>query len=294
MGRSMDLQQLEQFVAVAEERNFTRAAVRCRMAQSALSTSIRALEHDLGAPLFIRTTRRVELSETGQALLPEAQRVLDAAAMARDVVDQSVGRVRGNIAVGLVWGSICPVLSVYHRAYPDVSIALRQGLSVTLVDDVLRGDLDLAFVGLPPSGWPPGIRVISTRSVPVGIACADSHKLAREGRLELGQLAGEVFLAQPGDVYSYNAVTKFLAQAGVEYRTIFRVDDIPSMLDLVANGLAIALLPQAAVDSQPGIAYVPLARFSPTCISAVITADRPTSAATHGFIDTLEGLGFQL
>lgn len=78
----MDLQQLEQFVAVAEERNFTRAARRCHMAQSAVSTSIRALEHELGAPLFIRTTRRVELSETGQALLPEAQRVLAVAAMA--------------------------------------------------------------------------------------------------------------------------------------------------------------------------------------------------------------------
>jgi len=286
----MDLQQLEQFVAVAEERNFTRAAQRCHMAQSAVSTSIRALEHDLGAALFIRTTRRVELRETGQALLPEAQRVLAAAAMARDVVDQSVGRVRGNIAVGLVWGSISPVLAAYHSAFPDVTITVKQGLSVPLIEDVQRGGIDIAFVGLPPDGWPPGICVISTRSIPVGIACAHHHPLARHKALELGQLAGEVFVADPGDVASHNAVSKFLAQSGVEYRTAFRVADIPSMLDLVAHGIAIALLPKTAAESQPGISFVPLAQFSPVCIAAVITADRPTSAATRSFLDALEGL----
>src|ERR1039458_7964954 len=183
MTRSMDLQQLEQFVAVAEERNFTRAALRCQIAQSALSTSIRALERDLGAALFIRTTRRVELSETGDALLPEAQRVLAAAASARDAVDQSIGRVRGSIAIGLAWGSIGPVLIPYHAAFPDVEITLRQGLSVALIDDVVRGGLDLAFVSLPPQGWPPGIRVISTRSVPVGIVCALGHRLARRKKV---------------------------------------------------------------------------------------------------------------
>jgi len=290
----MDLQQLEQFVAVAEERNFTRAANRCHMAQSALSTSIRALESYLGAPLFIRTTRRVELSETGHALLPEAQRVLTAAASARDAVDQSIGRVRGSLAIGLVWGSVSPVLATYHDAFPDVEITLKQGLSAGLVDDVLRGSLDLAFVGRPPQGWPPGIRVISTRSIPVGIACAQGHRLARRKSVGIKLLADEVFVSDPGDVASHNAISKFLAQSGVEYRAIFRVADIPSMLDLVAHGLAIALLPRTAAESQPGICFVPLSGFSPTCISAVITADRPTTAATRTFLDILHGLAFRL
>lgn len=289
----MDLQQLEQFVAVAEERNFTRAARRCQMAQSALSTSIRALERDLGAPLFIRTTRRVELSETGDALLPEAQRVLAAAASARDAVDQSIGRVRGSIAIGLVWGSIGPVLIPYHAVFPDVEITLRQGLSVALVDDVVRGGLDLAFVGLPPQGWPTGIRVISTRSVPVGIACAVGHRLARRKKVGITQLAGEVFVANPGDIASRNAVSTFFARSGVEYRTIFTVQDVPSMLDLVAHGLAISLLPKAAAESEPGICYVPIEGFSPSCDAAVITADGPASAATRSFLDTLDDLAFQ-
>jgi len=290
----MDLQQLEQFVAVAEERNFTRAARRCHIAQSALSTSIRALERNLGAPLFIRTTRRVELSGTGHALLPEAQRVLAAAASARDAVDRSVGRVRGSISIGLVWGSVSPLLASYREAFPDVEITLRQGLSVALVDDVVRGVLDLAFVGLPPAGWPPGIRVISTRSEPVGIACALGHSLARRTKVGIAQLAGEVFAANPGDVASHDAVTAFFAQSGVEYQTVFRVADIPSMLDVVAHGLAISLLPKAAAESHLGVCYVAIDGFSPSCDAAVITADRPNSAATRSFLDTVEGLSFQL
>jgi len=82
----MELRQLEQFVAVAEERQFTRAANRCSIAQSALSTSIRSLENELGAPLFLRTTRRVTLTEAGQALLTEARRTLTAAETARTAV----------------------------------------------------------------------------------------------------------------------------------------------------------------------------------------------------------------
>ncbi|HEY7948038.1 MAG TPA: LysR family transcriptional regulator [Acidimicrobiales bacterium] len=290
----MDLRQLEQFVAVAEEGNFTRAAQRCQIAQSALSTSIRALERDLGAALFIRTTRRVELSATGHALLPEATRVLAAAASARDAVNQSVGRVRGSIAVGLVWGSIGPLLRAYRQAFPDVEITLRQGLSVALVDDVVRGALDLAFVGLPPDGWPAGIRVVSVRSEPVGIACAVGHRLARLEKVGIRQLAGEVFVANPGDVASRNAVHSFFGQSGVEYRTVFTVEDVPSMLDLVAHGLAISLLPKAAAESKPGIAYVPLDGFTPMCDAAVVTADRPASAATRTFLDTVEAMAFQL
>jgi DNA-binding transcriptional LysR family regulator len=289
----MDLQQLEQFVAVAEERHFGRAAVRCHIAQSALSTSIRSLERHLGSPLFIRTTRRVELSETGRALLPEARRVLAAAVSARDAVDQSIGRVRGSLAVGRVWENVGQALSAYHAAFPEVEITLKQGLSASLIEDVLNGSLDLAFVGHPPHGWPAGVRVISTKSVPVGIACALGHRLAGQKQVGVEMLANEVFVADPGDVASLNALSAFLAQFGVEYRAAFRVADMPSMLDLVAHGPAIAFLPKTAAESQPGICYVPLAGQSPSCMAATITADRPMSAATRAFVDILDRGGRQ-
>jgi DNA-binding transcriptional LysR family regulator len=282
----MDLQQLEQFVAVAEEQHFTRAAFRCHIAQSALSTSIRALERSLGAPLFVRTTRRVELSEAGQALLPEARRVLAAADSARDAVDQSIGRVRGALSIGRVWEDISGPLARYHTAFPDVAIVIKQGLSIALIEDVRTSALDIAFVGLHPKGLPPGVTVISKASVPVGIACAKSHRLARAKKIGVGQLRGESFVANPGDTASFGAVDQLLGDAGVMYKVDFRVVDIPSMMELVASGLAIALLPKTAAESWPGIAFRPLARVSPVCDVGVVVSPRPSGAA-RAFVEAL-------
>jgi DNA-binding transcriptional LysR family regulator len=284
----MDLQQLEQFVAVAEEQHFTRAAFRCHIAQSALSTSIKALERSLGASLFVRTTRRVELSEAGEALLPEARRVLAAAQSARDAVDQATGRVRGSLSVGRVWEDISGSLRRYHAAFPDVAITVKQGLSAALIDEVQSGELDVAYVGLHPRGLPPGAQVVKKESVPVGIACAMDHRLARHKKLSsIRLLQGEVFVADPGDTASHDAVRDFFGLGGVDYNVVFRVADIPSMLDLVACGLAIALLPQSAAASWPGITYVPLVDPPPVCDFGIVVGSRPSSAV-KAYLDILD------
>ena len=93
----MDLRQLEHFLAVAEEQHFTRAARRVNIVQSGLSASIRALEEELGAPLFIRSTRRVDLTAAGRVLAEEARRVLAAAQGARDAVAAVQGLAPGAV-----------------------------------------------------------------------------------------------------------------------------------------------------------------------------------------------------
>jgi DNA-binding transcriptional LysR family regulator len=99
---TVDLRHLEHFLAVAEERSFTRAAKRVHLVQSALSASIRVLERDLGAPLFERSTHQVRLSEAGEALLPEARRVLLAVGAARDAVAATSNLVRGVVRLGVM------------------------------------------------------------------------------------------------------------------------------------------------------------------------------------------------
>lgn len=283
----MDLQQLEQFIAVAEERHFTRAAARCHIAQSALSTSIRSLERQLGTDLFSRTTRRVELSEAGHALLPEARRVLAAADSARDAVEECLGRVRGRLTIGKVWEDILSPLAKYHAAYPEVQVTLKQGLSAALIEEVRSGTIDVAFTGLHPQGVPSGVRVVARTSVPIGIVCARDHRLARHKKVGVRLLSREVFVADPGDTASHGSVSQFFAHFGVDYEVAFTVADIPSMLDLVAGGLAIALLPKTAAHSWPGIAYVPLAGTSPSCEAGVVVADSPHSLAVRTFLEVL-------
>ncbi|NUT40503.1 MAG: LysR family transcriptional regulator, partial [Thermoactinospora sp.] len=98
----MELQQLRYVLAVAETSNFTRAAERCLVVQSALSHQIAALERELGARLFERTSRRVRLTPAGEAFLPEARACLEAADRARAEVAAAGGEIRGRLAVGAI------------------------------------------------------------------------------------------------------------------------------------------------------------------------------------------------
>ncbi|MYS56302.1 LysR family transcriptional regulator, partial [Streptomyces sp. SID6013] len=96
----MELRHLQHFVAVAEDQHFTRAAERLLVSQSGLSASIRALERELRAPLFVRTTRRVTLTEAGRALLGEAQRILAQVRSAHEAVAAVQGVLRGTLSLG--------------------------------------------------------------------------------------------------------------------------------------------------------------------------------------------------
>src|SRR5919198_245380 len=104
----MELRHLATFVAVAEEGSFTRAAGRLHVVQSAVSAAVRALERELGVTLFDRSTHRVELTDAGRALLPEARRTLAAAAAARDAVDQLRGGLRGTVRLGMMLSQRAP------------------------------------------------------------------------------------------------------------------------------------------------------------------------------------------
>jgi DNA-binding transcriptional LysR family regulator len=160
---AMDLRQLEFFVAVASEKNFTRAAGRLHIVQSGLSASIHALEHELGAALFIRTTRRVELTPIGRAFLVEANRVLAAATDARHVVDEMRGLHRGTLSIGM-FHALAPLLDIadilgrFRAACPGVEIRLASGGSMKLIERVRGGELDLALAQLTGPA-PPGLRV---------------------------------------------------------------------------------------------------------------------------------------
>ena len=126
----MELRQLEHFVAAAEEGHFSRAADRANIVQSGLSASIRALERELGTRLFDRTTRRVELTESGRALLTEARRVLGAAAAAREAVAGVEGLQRGTLSLGIMQSlgavQLPALLARFHSSHPGVDIRLRQ------------------------------------------------------------------------------------------------------------------------------------------------------------------------
>ena len=176
----MELKQLEHFVAVAEEGQFTRAASRCHITRSALSTSIRSLERELDSPLFVRTTRRVALTGAGRVLLGKARRTLAAATSARDSVQAVHGLLRGSLAVGGIATSAidqAALLASFRDLHPAVDIRYVPGTSVTLISDVAAARLDVAFVCLPRQ-LPGHLLAIPLVTQPAMFVCRPGHPVA--------------------------------------------------------------------------------------------------------------------
>ncbi|HEY5014088.1 MAG TPA: LysR family transcriptional regulator, partial [Acidimicrobiia bacterium] len=147
----MELRQLEYFVAVAEEANFTRAAERVHISQSGVSAQIRQLEHELGATLIDRSGRVATLTTAGVAALEHARVALASVAAVRDAVDDVTGVIRGRLVVGMVTAcTVAPLfdaLAAFHAAHPGVAIALFEDNSDRLVDSVRAGTTNLALIG---------------------------------------------------------------------------------------------------------------------------------------------------
>ncbi|WP_330272037.1 LysR family transcriptional regulator [Lentzea sp. NBC_00516] len=257
----MELRQLQYFIAVAEDCHFTRAAGRMHVTQSALSASIRALEVELGAPLFLRTTRQVELTQAGRALLPEARRALGSVESARDAVAAVQGLLRGTLSVGslqcLHVVHLPAVLSRFHELHPGVEIRMRQSGNAELVEDVRAGRLDLAFVTRQPK-IADDLRVSTLSSEPLVLACAPESPFATRESVGLEELAGQSFVDFNADWGTRGEVDRALAAAGVERHVAVEVNDVHSLLDFVGFGLGVALVPQSFAGKSELVRFLGL------------------------------------
>lgn len=198
----MDLRQLRYFVAVAEELHFSRASARLNLAQSALSAQIRRLEGEVGGPLLVRSTRRVELTPAGEALLTDARRIL---ADVDGAIDRCRALARGE-AGALVIGSLgpapggvfAPLLARFGGLHPDVRVELRALDFTELIDGVRERNADVAFLYLPLDE--PDLEVTPLLAEARIVVLPAGHRLAKRKRLTPADLDGEVFVKQPPPV----------------------------------------------------------------------------------------------
>ncbi|GGK20323.1 transcriptional regulator [Streptomyces camponoticapitis] len=249
----MELRHLRHFVALAEEHSFTRAAARELIVQSGLSSSVRALEKEVGALLFVRGSRPVRLTPEGQALLPAARRTLEAAAAANQAVQDVRGLLSGHLRIGTypVSPRLLPLpswLAGFARAHPALEITVRQtdGPAMTLM--VADGRLDCA-VADPIAGPPHGLLAMPLASEPLRVALPTSHPLAEETDLTLQQLAGEPFVETDLAWTTRTRTDAAFAAAGLPRRIVCEVADWQLVLDLVRAGLGIALVPPSQADT---------------------------------------------
>jgi DNA-binding transcriptional LysR family regulator len=284
----MELRHLEHFLAVAEERHFTRAARRAHVVQSSLSASIATLERDLGASLFTRSPRQVELTDAGRALVPEARRTIAAAAAARVAVADVQGLERGSVAIGTgkaLTIDLVPILTRFHEAHPNITLNLHQGGSLELVEAVRDGRLDFAPLGLPDVELP-GVTVTVLATEPMVLACPPDHRLAKRQRVRIEELADEAFVDfDPG--WGIRLVNDdWFARSAVQRRVEFAVNDVDMLLDIVDGGLGVAIVPHSVAHRATPASFVSLGKAAPQWnVGIVVSADRPTSAAASRLLE---------
>jgi DNA-binding transcriptional LysR family regulator len=289
----MQLRQLEHFVAVAEERNFTRAAERVVIVQSGLSASIRTLEAELGGELFVRSTRRVALTPAGQALLPEARRTLAAARAGRDAVAAVEGLRRGTLSLGI--SQVLPasvdlpaVIAEFQHAYPAVELRLSQAGPATQLAALREGRLDLGFLPLLD---PPGadLAVTPLHGDRLVFVCSGDHRLAARRRIHLQEIADKPFIDFPAEWTVRRLVDRAFAAAGLERRVAIEVNDIDTSLELVRRGVGVTILPESARAHAGGVAYRPLARRLVWEFVVVRRADGPGNPAARELLRRVLG-----
>ncbi|MFC0542388.1 LysR family transcriptional regulator [Kutzneria chonburiensis] len=249
----MQFQQLAYFVAVAEHRHFTRAAEHVRVAQPSLSQQIRALEHDLGAPLFHRIRGNVTLTEAGETLLPIARRILaeieGARRAIRELDELERGRVRLGAPPSLCTGLLPAILSAFRRRYPGIQLELHESGSGDLRARLAEGALDLALLAGPRHA---GDHQLSTTELLleelVLISAGDAHP--SEYRLAVRELV-DVPLVMFRRGYDVRDVTVNACRAaGFEPSFAIEGGEMDAVLELVRAGVGAAVVPSTVVGGR--------------------------------------------
>ncbi|WP_033438798.1 LysR family transcriptional regulator [Saccharothrix sp. NRRL B-16314] len=241
----MELRQLEYFVAVAEERNFTRAAERVHISQSGVSAQIRQLERELGADLFDRSARVVTLTVAGKAALDHARAALAAAEAVGQAVGEVADLIRGRLTVGMVVGcTVTPLfdaLAAFHRAHPGVEISLLEDNSDQLVHAVRGGTVDLALVGVA-GAIPEGLDALTIISERLVAAVPTGHPLAASRRITLGDLVSHPIVCMPAGTGVRTVFDQACAAQGLHPSIALQAGAADAIADLAARGLGVAIL----------------------------------------------------
>lgn len=261
----MELRHLRYFLAVAEERNFTRAAKRLHMAQPPLTQQIKALEAELGVLLFDRSSYRVELTEAGRVFAVEVGRILADVRHAVLLAQRAARGMRGQVRVGFTESaSFNPLVMRTFQAFrtncPDVELALEERQSTELSAALCDGRLDAAFVR-PPLRTGEGLTLQLLQSEEMVVAVPASHPLAQDSQIALSALANETFILYPRAVRPglADAVIEACERAGFTPRVGQEAPQLSSTINLVAAALGISIVPRSMEGLQPhGVRYVPL------------------------------------
>ena len=289
----MHLRQLEYFVAVAEERSFTRGASRANVVQSAASAAISRLEREVGVALFERSGRHIELTDAGRLLLRRARNIFGEVQQARDELDALAGGLHGSVLIGTVLSTgrfdLIAALAEFQRAYPNVSVGLQlsAGPLEDRVNELLDGRVQLMLIPIP-ARRPPGVRLDHIADLRMALACPSDDPLADRHQVTYRDISERHFIDFPPDWGNRTIIDDLFATHDVRRHVSLEVVDVSTALRMVRARLGIAFVPEELITDITGVVQVDLRDPPPAMrLGLGMALDRPASAATRALRRTI-------
>ena len=247
----MEIRQLRAFVAIAETGTFTAAAHRVHITQAAISMQIRQLEDELRVKLFVRAPRRVVLTEAGEQLLQRARHILRDHDAAVEEVAELAGTQRGRLRIGSasagVTTDVLPkLLKEIRKQHAGANLSLISGTSDALVNQLLNGDLDLAFVSLPVEAR--GIHTERLSQDQLVAIASPRHKLAKQKTVSAYTLAGEKLILGERGGNTRRLIDQFFAQAGVALHVSMELSRQAAIRRMVEENMGVGIVPLQSVS----------------------------------------------
>jgi DNA-binding transcriptional LysR family regulator len=238
----MEIRQLKAFLAIAEAKTFTAGARRVNVTQAAISMQIRQLEDEVGLQLFTRTPRRVILTEAGEHLLSRARRILrehdSAIAEIAELGGVEHGRLRiGSASAEFATHQLPHILQAIRHKFPNAELGVSAGTSQTLVDKIMHGEIDIAFVSLPVENSSITTDTLFTDEI-VAIA-HPSHPSANEKYISAAALAGEKLILGERGGNTRRMIDDFFNAANVRPNILMELSRQEAINQMVENGLGV-------------------------------------------------------
>lgn len=289
----MNLNELRYAVAVAQTRNFRRAAERCFVTQPALSLAIRKLEDELGVTLFERTRSEVRLTPIGERVIEQASRTLDEAAKVKELALQGRDQLAGPLKLGVIY-TVGPYLlpelvPLLHKRAPRMPLEVEENLTANL-DTLLRnGKIDCALIALPFEA--PNIVLEALYDEPFAVLVPSAHAWAKRASIKAEALAGEkVLMLASGHCFS-NQVLEACPELARRGGEVLQGNSLETIRNMVASGLGIAVLPASADSPRYRSALLKIVPFkAPVPSRRIALAWRKSCARDRAIAALIEAI----
>ena len=287
----MELRHIRYFLAVAEERHFTRAAAKVGIGQPPLSQQIKDLEREVGAALFHRLAHGAELTEAGKAFLAGVKEMPLIAERATTAARRASRGETGSLRIGFTpsttFNGVAPsAIRAFRRAYPDIHLSLEEANTTRLVVGLQEGAFDAEFLR-PGASAAAELQLKQLAEEPMVVALPKAHRAAALKRVDLAMLEHDPFLLFPREIAPtiYDTIVDACRKAGFEPHISQLAPHFSTIVNLVAAELGVSIVPASMMQMRvAGIAYRPIAGQSPTTQLALAYRRGETSPVVRNFV----------